>query len=514
MVPEPVAPGGSEANADKAQPHLHPATPAAGASGTPHLERRIGLASAVTLNMMYMIGVGPFITLPLIVAAMGGSQALLGWLLGALIAVCDGLVWAELGAAMPGSGGSYRYLKEIYGPQRLGRLVSFLFIWQLSFSAPLSIASGAIGLSQYAAFFWPRLELIWSNHTWALHLPLLGTLQLTLVAMPATFLAIGICGLTAFLLYRRITAIARLTKVLWVGVMGTIGWIIFAGLTHFNAHRAFDLPPGAFSFSRDFFHGLGGAMLIAAYDIGGYYNVCFLGDEVKDPTKNIPRALLLSILAVACLYIVMNVSILGVIPWRELAQSGASNSKLYVVSTMMQRLYGQGAASVISVLVMWTAFASIFSLTLGYSRVPYAAALDGNYFRAFAKVHPVDHFPYVSLLALTGVAAVFCFLRLADLIASLIVIRIVLQFLVQSIGVIVLRIRRPDMPRPFRMWLYPVPALVASASFLFILFSRKDFLREVRYAGVILVVGVVIYGVRSWRRREWPFGERSLVAGR
>ncbi len=251
-------------------------------------------------------------------------------------------------------------------------------------------------------------------------------------------------------------------------------------------------------------------MLIAAYDIGGYYNVCFLGDEVKDPGKNIPRALLLSILAVACLYVVMNVSILGVIPWRELAQSGASNSKLYVVSTMMQRLYGQGAASIISVLVMWTAFASVFSLTLGYSRVPYAAALDGNYFRAFARVHPVHHFPYVSLLALTGVAAVFCFLRLADLIAALIVIRIVLQFLVQSIGVIVLRIRRPDMPRPFRMWLYPLPALVAAGSFIFILISRKDFLREVRYAGVILVVGVAIYIVRAWQRREWPFAEPAI----
>jgi len=210
----------------------------------------------------------------------------------------------------------------------------------------------------------------------------------------------------------------------------------------------------------------------------------------------------------------MNVSILGVIPWRELAQSGASNSKLYVVSTLMQRVYGHGAASMISVLVMWTAFASVFSLTLGYSRVPYAAALDGNYFRAFAKVHPVHKFPYVSLLALTGVAAVFCFLRLADLIAALIVIRIVLQFLMQTIGVIVLRVRQPDMPRPFRMWLYPVPALVAAVSFLFILISRRDFLREVRYAGVILVVGVVIYGVRSWRRQEWPFGERSVVAGR
>ncbi len=484
------------------------------ASSGAQLVRGIGLGSATALNMIDMIGVGPFITIPLIVTAMGGPQAMLGWIFGALLAVCDGLVWAELGAAMPGSGGSYRYLKEIYGPQKLGRLISFLFIWQLSFSAPLSIASGAVGLSQYAAFFWPRLEVVWSTRTWALHLPLLGTLQLTWVAMPATLLAIGVCALTAFLLYRRITAIARLTKVLWAGVMGTIGWIIFAGLTHFNAHRAFDLPPGAFSFSRDFFSGLGGAMLIAAYDIGGYYNVCFLGDEVKEPGKNIPRALLLSILAVACLYVVMNVSILGVVPWRELAQSGASNSKLYVVSTLMQRVYGHGAASMISVLVMWTAFASVFSLTLGYSRVPYAAALDGNYFRAFARVHPVHKFPYVSVLALTGVAALFCFLRLADLIAALIVIRIVLQFLVQSIGLIVLRVRRPDMPRPFRMWLYPIPALVAAASFLFILISRKDFLREVRYAGVVLVVGLLIYGVQAWRRNDWPFGDGSLVAGR
>ena len=485
-------------------------SPTIAADSNPPLVRGISLSSATALNMIDMIGVGPFITIPLIVSAMGGPQAMLGWVLGAFLAICDGLVWAELGAAMPGSGGSYRYLKEIYGPKKLGRLISFLFIWQLSFSAPLSIASGAIGLSQYAAFFWPGLERVWSTRTGNLTLPLIGTLQLTWVAMPATLMAIGVCALTAFLLYRRITAISRLTKLLWLGVMGTIGWIIFTGLTHFNAHQAFDLPPGAFTLSRDFFHGLGGAMLIAAYDIGGYYNVCFLGDEVKDPTKNIPRALFLSILAVACLYIVMNISILGVIPWRELAQSGAANSKLYVVSTMMERVYGHGAASVISVLVMWTAFASVFSLTLGYSRVPYAAALDGDYFRVFARVHPVYRFPYVSVLALAGVAALFCFLRLADLIASLIVIRIVLQFLVQSIGVIVLRIRQPEMPRPFRMWLYPLPALIAAASFIFILVSRRNFLREVRYAGVILVVGLAIYMVRSWRRGEWPFAERAL----
>jgi basic amino acid/polyamine antiporter, APA family len=482
--------------------------------GKTQLVRGIGLGSATALNMIDMIGVGPFITIPLIVTVMGGPQAMLGWVLGAILAICDGLVWAELGAAMPGSGGSYGYLKQIYGPQKLGRLVSFLFIWQLSFSAPLSIASGAVGLSQYAAFFFPRIEHVWSTRTWSLNLPLLGSLQLTWVAMPATLVAIGVCVLTALLLYRRITAIARLTKLLWAGVMGTIGWIIFAGFTHFNAHQAFDLPPHAFSFSSDFFHGLGGAMLIAAYDIGGYYNVCFLGDEVKEPTKNIPRALFLSILAVVCLYIAMNISILGVIPWRELTHSGASNSKLYVVSTMMERVYGHGAGSVISVLVMWTAFASVFSLTLGYSRVPYAAALDGNYFRAFAKVHPIYQFPYVSLLALAGVAALFCFLRLADLIAALVVIRIILQYLVQAIGVIVLRIRQPDMPRPFRMWLYPVPALVAAASFLFILFSRSGFWKEIRYAGVILIVGVAVYCARAWRRREWPFGSEALTAVR
>jgi len=480
----------------------------------PQLVRGIGLGSATALNMIDMIGVGPFITIPLIVTAMGGPQAMLGWVLGAVLAICDGLVWAELGAAMPGSGGSYQYLKEIYGPQKLGRAISFLFIWQLSFSAPLSIASGAVGLSQYASFFWPGLERVWAARTLILNVPLLGPLQVTWVAMPATLLAIGVCVLTAFLLYRQITAISRLSTLLWAGVMGTIGWIIFAGLTHFNARQAFDFPPGAFSLSPAFFRGLGGAMLIAAYDIGGYYNVCFLGDEVKEPAKNIPRALFLSILAVVCLYILMNVSILGVIPWRELARSGASNSKLYVVSTLMDRVYGHGAGSIISVLVMWTAFASVFSLTLGYSRVPYAAALDGNYFKVFARVHPVHRFPYVSVLALAGVAALFCFLRLADLIAALVVTRILLQYLVQAVGVIVLRIRRPDMPRPFRMWLYPVPALIAAASFVFILVSRTGFLREIRYAALILFTGIIVYCVRAWRRREWPFGNQSLVVSR
>jgi amino acid transporter len=470
------------------------------------LIRGIGVGTATALNMIDMIGVGPFITMPLIVSAMGGPQAMLGWVLGAVFAMCDGMVWAELGAAMPGSGGSYRYLREIYDSRRLGRLISFLFIWQLSFSAPLSVASGAIGLAGYASYFWPGLEFEYFNRIWELHLPLLGTLQVRWLMSSATFVAIGIVMLAVGLLYRKITSIGWMSKLLLAGVLTTMGWIIVAGFSHFDAARAFSFPAGAFTLSHSFFLGLGSAMLIATYDYWGYYNVCFLGDEVKDPSKTIPRALLLSILLVGCLYILMNLSILGVVPWQEMTHTGQSNRGLYVVSIFMQRIYGSWAANLVTALVMWTAFASVFSLLLGYSRVPYAAALDGNYFRAFARVHPQHRFPYVSLLALGGVAVLFCFLALADVIAALVVIRITLQFLVQAIGLIVLRVRRPDLPRPFRMWLYPLPAFLASLGFIFVLVSRTNSLRQVRYAVVILMTGMAIYIGRAWRNKEWPFG--------
>jgi len=473
----------------------------------PKLIRGIGLGTATALNMIDMIGVGPFITMPLVVGAMGGPQAMLGWVIGALLAICDGLVWAELGAAMPGSGGSYQYLREIYGPNRLGKLVSFLFIWQLSFSAPLSIASGAIGFAKYSAYLLPGLETQYAARQWSLQLPLLGTLRVGWVVAGTTFLAIGIVLVALLLLYRRITQIGFISKFLWLFVMGTIAWIIFAGLTHFNRAQALSFPPGAFSLSRNFWLGLGSAMLIATYDYWGAYNVCFIGDELKDPGKTIPRAVLLSIILVAGLYLLMNLSVLGVVDWHEVIAAAKSNNKLYVFSTFMQRIYGPWAANLVTLLIMLTAFASVFSLVLGYSRVPYAAALDGNYFKVFARIHPVYHFPHVSLLALGGVAVLFCFFPLADVIAALVVIRILLQFLLQAIGIIVLRIRRPEMPRPFRMWLYPLPAILAILGFAYIVVKRPDSLREIRYAAVILIAGLIVYMVRSWLNRDWPFRE-------
>jgi len=489
---------------DASSATLPPADAHADAEGAP-LIRGVGLTGATALNMIDMIGVGPFITIPLMVGAMGGPQAIVGWALGAVFALCDGLVWAELGAALPGAGGSYRYLAEIYGPRSLGRLVSFLFVWQLSFSAPLSIASGAIGLASYAGVLVPGLATPLARGELALPMPLLGALELRWQVAPATFVAIGVIALALALAWRRITAIGRLSTVLWVVVVGTIAWVVVSGVTHFDAARAFDFPPGAFAPSHAFFAGLGAAMLIATYDYWGYYNVCFLGGEVKDPGRTIPRALLLSIALVGVLYVAMNVSILGVVPWRELAASGDGHAGLAPIALFMERVHGSWAARVVTVLVLWTAFASVFALLLGYSRVPYAAALDGNYFRVMARLHPRHRFPTASLLALAAVAALACFLSLADVIAALVVIRIALQFLVQAVGVIVLRVRRPDLPRPFRMWLYPLPALVAAVGFVFILTYRHGAARELRYAAVILLAGLAIYVVRAVRRRDWPF---------
>ena len=470
----------------------------------PGLAREVGLREATALNIIDMIGVGPFVTIPLIIHAMHGPQAMLGWVLGALLAMCDGLVWAELGASMPQAGGSYQYLKESYGAKRLGRLMSFLFVWQLIFSAPLSIASGCLGIARYAEYVWPTLSHVMLDHTASLGLGFMGALEFRLFITHGTFVAMGSCLLALWLLYRRVSVIGQLARYLSVGVLGAILLVIVAGLTHFNTARAFTFAPGAFNFSSGFITGLGAAMLLATYDYWGYYNVCFLGAEIKRPERNIPRAILLSIVIVGALYLVMNISILGVLPWQELDQIGANEARYYIASTLLQRTFGTWWGMFGTFLIMWTAFASVFSLMLGYSRVPYAAAQDGNFFRAYARLHPKHQFPHRSLLTLGLVTTAFCMLRLQDLIAALVVIRIMVQFLMQVFGLFLLRSRHPEFPRPFRMYLYPVPALLAALGFVYILYARPN-LKEIRFGAAIACVGIILFLARSWRRKEWPF---------
>jgi amino acid transporter len=438
---------------------------------TESLERKVGLVEATSTNMLNMIGIGPFITIPAILATMGGPQAMLGWVLGAVIALCDGLVWAELGAAMPGVGGPYVYLQKAYGPKSLGRLMSFLYIAQTLVCAPLGTASGAAGFAQYTKYFFPDLA------PW--HVKLIAAVT---------------CLVVTGLLYRDIRSVGRLSVAMWVVVIGTALWIVIAGLVKFDPKRAFDIPadaltrPGALS-------GLGSATLIAMYSYGGYFNVCLFGGEVKDPSRTIPRSILLAVVAVAILYVLMSVTIIGVVPWQEAMKTTS------VVSLFIERVHGPGAGKIVTVLILWTALGSVFAILLGYSRVPYAAAKDGRFFAPFAKLHPTRNFPHVSLLTLGIGAAVACMFDLDELIKALMVIQIVVQFIAQVVGVAL--IRRRGIARPFEMWLYPVPAFIAGAGWIVILFASGAMYVA---AGIVLMaLAVGAYLIRARRVREWPF---------
>ncbi len=445
--------------------------------------------------MLEMIGVGPFITLPLIIAAAGYRLSVWAWLLGAAIAVADGLVWAELGAAFPRAGGSYAFLREIYGPRGAGNWLSFLYVWQLSFSAPLSIASGCIGLSSFLAWFWPGLE------------------NAPLAALPslhyANFAASGACLLVTALLYRNLSAVTRLAWILFAGVITAIAGVIISGFAQASAAGGWHIPASPSQSIAVALGGLAHATLITTYDYWGYYNITFLGSEVRQPERTIPRAILLSVLFVSAFYVAMNMAAL---PSFHNAASHVAESavtRVQLVADIARSAFGAWAGYTMAALVVWTAFSSVFSLLLGYSRVPYAAAESGNYFRFLAAIHPRHGIPHRSLVALGLVAAAFCFFTLDQVITMLVVTRILLQFLLQHIGVMLLRIQRPDLNRPFRMPLYPLPPLAAIAGFIFILVNRSHAMGGLAVAAGIAVSGTVLYAIRARRLGQWPFSART-----
>ena len=454
------------------------------------LQRGLSTGSALALNVIDMVGVGPFVTLPLIVGAMGGPQAMMGWVLGALLSYCDGFIWSELGTAYPEAGGSYAYLKHLYGERRLGRAFSFLYAWQLLFSAPLSIASGCIGFAQYVSYLVPKAVRPFASA---------NVLGVPIVLSGQTFLAMAACIVALLVLDRSIFAIGRIARWLGLAVGLTLVFLIVAGFTHFNARMAFDFPPGAFHLNGAFFTGLGAGMLISAYDYWGYYNICFLGAEVREPRKTIPRAILGAIAIVGALYLLMNISVLGVLPWREMTADATAHARMFTMAVFMERIYGREAAAVVVVLIALAALASVLALLLGYSRIPYAAAQDGNFPEWFGALHKKHRIPQRSLLTLGGITLFCCIFRLQEVITTLVVVRILFQFLLQGVAVLLPKHRRERKVRGFRMPLYPLPVLLALGGFVFILFSRPDFLKQLHIAAVILLAGAAIYAVRNYR---------------
>ncbi len=429
------------------------------------LKRDLSFTQAVALNMIDMVGIGPFVVLPLVIGIMGGPQYIAAWIAGAILALIDGFIWAEFGAAMPKAGGSYVFLLESFGP-RWGKLMSFLFIWQTMIQAPLVIASGSIGFAQYLSYLVPLDDVTRRVAS--------GTLVIVLT----------------FILYRKISTIGKISVALWIGVMGTMAWFIIGGLSHFDPKLAFSYPDGAWDFTWAFWVALGQGTVKTMYSYLGYYNVNHLGGEIKNPEKNIPRAIFISIIGIAFLYLAMQFAVIGVIPWQE-----AKDSQ-FIVSTLIERLYGTAAATVATILVLWIAFASLFAVMLGYSRIPYAAALDGNFFSVMGKIHPTKKFPHISLLWLGGAAFIFSLLfRLSDVISAILAMRILVQFIGGAVGVMILRNRIGKEHLPFKMWLYPLPALIAIVLWFSIMLSTGW---KFALSGLgMTLLGIIVYFVRE-----------------
>jgi fructoselysine transporter len=463
----------------------------------PSLQRRLGLVQATALNMIDMVGIGPFVTLPLVMGFMG-PNFLLAWLVGAALAAIDGLIWSELGAAYPEAGGSYRFLKLAYGEHSWGRYMSFLYVWQTLIQSPLVLASGAIGFAQYFGYLVPLTEW-WQPKVVA------GTVVLLLIV----------------LLYRRIEDIGKLGVALWVGVLGLMAWLIFGGLTHAN-HPVALLPAGGVGALPGLLisAAMGQSAVKAIYSYLGYYNVCHLGAEIVNPQRVIPRSIFLSILGIAALYLLLNWSVGTVIPWQEVQawQSGAGDKSQFIVSVFVERLYGHGAATVATGLVLLVAFASLFAVLLGYSRIPYAAAADGEFLPVFGKLHPTKQFPYVSLLLLGGVGFVFSLLfRLGEVISAILAMRILVQFVGQAVGLVLLRRRRGTAALPFKMPLYPLPVVAAIAVWLAVFWSIAPV--EVAWGGLhfklyfqlaaigMMALGTVAFLLWSRRLARWPFAK-------
>ncbi|MGC4104536.1 APC family permease [Ferruginibacter sp.] len=457
----------------------------------PKLQRSLGLFHSTVLNMIDMVGIGPFVTLPIVMGLMGG-MFLYAWIAGAVLSLVDAMIWSELGAAYPLAGGSYNFLKESYGKNGMGRMMSFLYVWQTVIQAPLVAASAAIGFSQYLGYL---------VHLDAWQQKAVSGLVIILIT---------------FLLYRKIDSIGKIGVLLWSGVLLTLGWIIFGGIAHGNFLQPLKDINNDFEWGKLVSFVFGQACIKSIYSYLGYYNVCHLGGEIKDPGRNIPRSMFISVIGIAILYLALNTSVSSVIPWQEIKQweatklGNAADKSNYVVSIFIERLYGGTAAKIATVMILWVALASLFAVMLGYSRVPYAAAADGAFFKIFGKLHPTKNFPYVSLLILAGFAFIFSMLfKMKHVIDGILAMRIIVQFIGQAIGVMLLRKRNGTTHLTYKMPLYPLPVILAIAIWLAVFFATG--LTIIISFLVVFGSGVIVYFIYARLQGKWPYTSGNIA---
>ena len=454
------------------------------------LRRELSFFQATAINMIDMVGIGPFVTTVIVAATMGSAHmTLFAWCVGMVIAFIDASVWSELGAKFPHAGGTYRFLREVYGESKWGRYFSFLFVWQTTFTAPLVVASGALGFASYAQFF-------------------LSGVHQTSASLTSRLIAIAVVVLLAVLLYRRISEVGRISVVLWWSVVAIMSAIILTGFIYGTPLATLSViasPAGGWPAQLSdgaMWAALGVASLPTMYSYLGYYNVCHLGAEVESPQRVIPKSMYISIAGIGVLYLLMQFSIFSVLPIEIVRTSP------FVVTDMLQATLGTGLAGIGTMLILIIALASLFSVMLGYTRIPYAAAQDGLFFRQFGRLHPTEHFPHVSLVMLSAIAVVFVStLTITDAIKSIITMRVFTQFIAQTVGLMILRRRVGSDQMPWKMWLYPIPALLTIGLWIWIFASAKP-LQQIM-AVIAPLIGSIAFLGFSYYKQTWPFTSKD-----
>lgn len=469
------------------------------------LKRQLGLFQATAINVTMVVGAGVFVTIPSMLGVLPGPYALLGWIAAGGLMLVDCLVWSELGAAFPGSGGSYIYLLECYGRNRWGRFMAFLFIWQFLISGPLEIASGLIAadllgqglLSEKAEEFNKRYKVEYVLEWKAFSDE---TQKTSVTVSPTRLTCVAVGAFCIFLLYRRVTSLGRMAVIFWIGILAAIAWILIEGILHFDSSVAFDLSGEESQLRQSPLLSLGQAMMLAMYSYIGYYNICYMGDEVHEPGRNIPRSILLSSLLVITLFVGLHLAMVGSYSWKDAA--GKDNFNL--PAAFMNKIHGaHWAGIVVTFLIFGSIFASAFSGLLGYSRIPYGAARAGHFFSTVGKIHPEHEIPHVSLLLVGGLTLAWTLFDFGSVLNAIITTRLLIQFVGQIVGLILLRRSRPEGPWPFRMWLYPIPCGVALVGWLYIYATSGPFFIVVSFA--TLVAGATAFFIWSAAVKSWPF---------
>jgi len=463
-------------------------------------EGKFTLLQAAGFNTMNMFGTGPLITIPYCLAQVDpmGPHAMLGYGVACVACVCDSLVWAEMGSMWPKSGGSYVYLRNMYGEHTWGRLACFMYIWQFFISLPAEVASGFIAVAEYLVYFDTQVIDYW----------------------PRVGISLVLLCCVGLLLYRKIEDIGTVTLVLGGITVLTMAFVLIAGFSDWHSEYL-ESPSGAFKGFGQFLMTVAVATRFGVYDMAGYYDVCFMGGVVRNPKRNIPLSCVGTCCIVAVIYVLTYIAVLGHLDWRTFVDVYSDHYEgdaipPGIISTFTESRVGKWLAYPISVVVAITIFASNFSVLCGQHYVPYAAAKDGVFFSVFA--HESKRYPGVadlSLLVVILLSGVWCFFSLDLVIEAMVNLIVFVQFLAQSVGLMYYRYRVPkdQQVEGWRMPLFPLPCIIQAVLFFFIWITTDSVVLYgsekpvLELAICFLLLGPAMFLVHARYNKTWPFNK-------